>query len=304
VDISWHDTLFWADLKVSLRGNQEELHPQGSKIWRHQRQKWTVLLAKSCTEINVFNKQPISLASFLVTCMLFYLVTWAAAPSAPTNISVKLQLAVQSLKEDRLTVESHEWKAVVWFLLTVHMSVREHLMWRGIYKCTKVVVHKAKGLSHHSTTPVSAHLNLCNFKIWIMLSAHVELVPYPKCSVMGQRDVLVLSLGQSNFFLDTSLSLLVLCTLLMVSFMWLRYNHFRATPSMHNCMLLDSPLHIHSWNAICLYVWWWWILMMIQTCLLFVLCVSVFTITGPCSFPSSIIISNFTTSLKMIRGTF
>jgi hypothetical protein len=55
----------------------------------------------------MFNKQPISLASFLVPCMLFYLITRAAAPSAPTSISIKLLLAVQSLKEDRLTVENH-----------------------------------------------------------------------------------------------------------------------------------------------------------------------------------------------------
>lgn len=164
VDKSWHDTHFGQIWKSALGAIKRGYTHRAQKFEGVRGRSEPFLLVKSYTEINVFNKQPISLASFLVNCMLFYLVTWAAAPSALTSISVKLLLAVHSLKENCLTVESHEWKAVVWFLLTVHMSVRQHLMWRGISKCTKVVVHKAKGLSHHSKTPVSAHLNLCNFK--------------------------------------------------------------------------------------------------------------------------------------------
>ena len=64
---------------------------------------------------------------------------------------------------------------------------------------------------------------------------------------MGQRDVLVLSLGQSNFFLDTSLSFLVLCTLLMVSFMWLHYNHF--IPSSYTVMKCDFTVCLMMMNT-------------------------------------------------------
>lgn len=78
-----------------------------------------------------------------------------------------------------------------------------------------------------------------------MLSTHVELAPYPgifiQNVVMGQRDVLVLSLGKSNFYSGKYLSLLILCTLQMVSFIWLCYNHIIPAPSMHNSLLLVSP---------------------------------------------------------------
>jgi hypothetical protein len=176
VDISWHDTPFGQIWKSALGALKKNYTHRAPKFGGIRGRSEPFLLLKSCTEINVFNKQPISLASFLVTCMLLYLVTWATAPAAPFLSNCYWQY---SLKEDRLTVESHKWKAVVWFLLTVRMSGRKRLMWRGICKCTKVGVHKTKGFSHHSTTPVSAHLNLCNFKNWIMLSPHVELVPYP-----------------------------------------------------------------------------------------------------------------------------
>lgn len=90
---------------------------------------------------------------------------------------------------------------------------------------------------------------------------------------------LVLSLEQSNFFWDTYLSFLVLCTLLMVPFMWLHYNHFIPAPSMHNyiysytlmkCDFTVCLMMTNTNNAVCFHI----------------------HNHGPCSFCSSIIISN------------
>ena len=102
-----HDMIFiFGRSESQPYGQSREATEQGSKIWGHQRQKWTILLVKSCSKI-VFNKQPISLASFLVTCMLFYLATWDEAPSAQTRISAILLMAVES--QGRLLDGGNQW---------------------------------------------------------------------------------------------------------------------------------------------------------------------------------------------------
>lgn len=144
MDKSWHDTPFGQIWKSALGAIKRSFTHRAPKFGGIRGRSETFLLVKSCTEINVFNKQPISLASFLAL-----LPCYMSRSTLCTN-TYFCQTATGSTVSRKIAWQWKAMKAVVWFLLTVHMSVRKHFMWRGICKSIKVVVHKALSSQHNS----------------------------------------------------------------------------------------------------------------------------------------------------------